>query len=625
MSTTVAAQNNVFAESFWSVDTTAQDILFKQHEKSTKTLISLSQFYKEFMHLENEYSRKFGSLISKLELPKHEYASTLKTSIDVFQDQCLKISESHSLQSRRVYDALQIPLQEIISERKAREKSMEIRIQQSWSSLLALKAKCISKSEKYEEIWNEICDLKNKRLTLDQIEVQKLEEKLDKMKIKMYQIREDNWNLVNKYNENLKNWLILWWESCNELQMEEEKRVRFIKANLWEFANILNMFCVEEDKYCDSIRTSLQDCSARKNVNLFSKQFKTGNKTFAPMTFVDFTKNEKRPLEENETQTFDPSRLPLLNKSSNKHNKRNPPPKIDETTETAFEMIGKSKELFKELQEEAQKEASQRKLKVPKPDEENLSEPSTNLMSNYSNPTTHTSISSNSFDESIQRNLDSQLNELTKSSHEIGRDDLTNKDTALGSRIESETTLNFNNRDILRDSMAPAQTNKNLKRKSLTNILKKAFNESPEKIKPDIFEYKQILPKGNTQRAYTSDKLLRNNSLMPTEDDIKKASRLMKPERRVSNSMRKSKSQYNMNNPRISLNDLPTTSIEGFPIIAHCKALYSYQAQLEEELSFKKRDILLVLHKQKDGWWFAESLNSKDSGLVPCNYLEEIH
>ncbi|TID25536.1 hypothetical protein CANINC_002926 [Pichia inconspicua] len=623
MSTIATVNNTAFAESFWSVDTTAQEILFKQHEKGTKTLNSLVQFYKEFMHLESEYSRKFNSIIGKLELPKHEYASTLKTSIDVFQEQCLKISESHSLQSRRVYDSLQIPLQEIVSERKAREKSMETRIQQSWSALLLLKANCVSKSEKYEEIWNEICNLKSKKLTLDQIELQRLDEKLEKMKKKMFQIREDNWNLVNKYNENLKNWLILWWESCNELQTEEEKRIRFIKANLWEFANILNTFCVEEDKYCDNIRTSLQDCSARKNVDIFSRQFKTGNETFAPMTFVDFTKNETRPLTEHTTQKFDPSQLPFPGKTPI-HTKRNPPPKLDETTETAFEMIGKSKELFKELQEEAQKEASQMRLKVPKADDENLSEPSTNVMSNYSNPTTHTSVSSESFNESIQKNFKTQLNEFTKGSHEAdGRDDINKPDTTMPGRPEDIS--NFENKNIFRESMIPAQgTDKNAKRKSLTNIFKKAFSETPERIKPEVFEYKQILPKSNTQHAYTAEKPLRPNSLMPTEEDIKKASKLMKPERRAKNSVRKSKSQYNMNNTRISLNDLPTTSIEGFPVIAHCKALYSYQAQIEEELSFKKRDILLVLHKQKDGWWFAENLSSNDSGLVPCNYLEEI-
>jgi len=51
------------------------------------------------------------------------------------------------------------------------------------------------------------------------------------------------------------------------------------------------------------------------------------------------------------------------------------------------------------------------------------------------------------------------------------------------------------------------------------------------------------------------------------------------------------------------------------------KAIYSYAAQNESELSFNEGDMLKILQKDESGWWFA-SLNDKE-GFVPANYIEE--
>ena len=57
-------------------------------------------------------------------------------------------------------------------------------------------------------------------------------------------------------------------------------------------------------------------------------------------------------------------------------------------------------------------------------------------------------------------------------------------------------------------------------------------------------------------------------------------------------------------------------------------ALYSYEAQNSDELSFKSDDKLIILNKNEDeengddcdGWWTATTIDSKE-GLVPNNYL----
>lgn len=51
--------------------------------------------------------------------------------------------------------------------------------------------------------------------------------------------------------------------------------------------------------------------------------------------------------------------------------------------------------------------------------------------------------------------------------------------------------------------------------------------------------------------------------------------------------------------------------------------MYMYQAQIPEELSFNKGDVLAITREQDDGWWEAEVLSKPGRlGLVPSNYLQ---
>ena len=69
-------------------------------------------------------------------------------------------------------------------------------------------------------------------------------------------------------------------------------------------------------------------------------------------------------------------------------------------------------------------------------------------------------------------------------------------------------------------------------------------------------------------------------------------------------------------------------------------ALYTYEAQNEDELSFKCFDKLIILNKYEDdedenrqqaidgekidlndGWWLAKHVGTNQQGLVPRNYL----
>ncbi|KAG7207393.1 hypothetical protein KM043_009047 [Ampulex compressa] len=55
------------------------------------------------------------------------------------------------------------------------------------------------------------------------------------------------------------------------------------------------------------------------------------------------------------------------------------------------------------------------------------------------------------------------------------------------------------------------------------------------------------------------------------------------------------------------------------PNVERVMALYPYQAQNEDELSFEKGDVITVLTKDGESWWKGE-LNGL-SGVFPCNYV----
>lgn len=61
-----------------------------------------------------------------------------------------------------------------------------------------------------------------------------------------------------------------------------------------------------------------------------------------------------------------------------------------------------------------------------------------------------------------------------------------------------------------------------------------------------------------------------------------------------------------------------------------CKALYDYEKQNDEEITFKEDDILYIIETDDPDWWKAQlKIPSLDQagpvGLVPSNYVEEVN
>ena len=50
---------------------------------------------------------------------------------------------------------------------------------------------------------------------------------------------------------------------------------------------------------------------------------------------------------------------------------------------------------------------------------------------------------------------------------------------------------------------------------------------------------------------------------------------------------------------------------------------YDYDSRTEDDLGFKKGDLLYIISTEDADWWFAQHKDSGDKGFVPSNYIAE--
>ncbi|XP_060634507.2 nostrin [Anolis sagrei] len=76
--------------------------------------------------------------------------------------------------------------------------------------------------------------------------------------------------------------------------------------------------------------------------------------------------------------------------------------------------------------------------------------------------------------------------------------------------------------------------------------------------------------------------------------------------------------------PAPSSNSMPATSLHpqnGDSICGTCTALYDYCTEREDELCLHKGDVIVIHHKEEDGWWYGSVKGKR--GIFPGTYVEE--
>ena len=50
---------------------------------------------------------------------------------------------------------------------------------------------------------------------------------------------------------------------------------------------------------------------------------------------------------------------------------------------------------------------------------------------------------------------------------------------------------------------------------------------------------------------------------------------------------------------------------------------YDYEPRTDGDLSFKKGDLMYIIHTYEDDWWYARFKNGESEGYIPSNYVAE--
>ena len=71
---------------------------------------------------------------------------------------------------------------------------------------------------------------------------------------------------------------------------------------------------------------------------------------------------------------------------------------------------------------------------------------------------------------------------------------------------------------------------------------------------------------------------------------------------------------------RRGLRPLPGPPETDWPLFV---SKYDYDSRTEDDLSFRKGDLLYIISTEDADWWFAQHKDSGDKGFVPSNYIAE--
>ena len=52
-------------------------------------------------------------------------------------------------------------------------------------------------------------------------------------------------------------------------------------------------------------------------------------------------------------------------------------------------------------------------------------------------------------------------------------------------------------------------------------------------------------------------------------------------------------------------------------------AKYDYDPRTEDNLGFRKGDLLYIINTEEGDWWYAQHKDNGDKGFVPSNYIAE--
>ncbi|ORZ09605.1 hypothetical protein BCR42DRAFT_358885 [Absidia repens] len=253
-----------FSDSFWDEEDRGIDILTEKLTNSEQTCQDLKKIYEIRAQIEKDYGERLLELshytLGEIEL------GTLAMSMQRIPFAFETTARAHIDMAEQLNTTLEAPLTSFLKEQceliNARSHQME--------NSKHLKDMHQTHVEKAKQAHDEIQELLKQK--------QENGEDVETVKNSLALADRDWQHSVEILQEVTDKFSLDWKITCDLYQDLEERRINFIRSNVWAFANMMSSVYIVDDRGCEGIRTGLEATDVRKDINDFILKYGTSVK-----------------------------------------------------------------------------------------------------------------------------------------------------------------------------------------------------------------------------------------------------------------------------------------------------------------------------------------------------------
>ncbi|CAO3595423.1 unnamed protein product [Absidia cylindrospora] len=253
-----------FSDSFWDEEDRGIDILTEKLTNSEQTCQDLKKIYEIRAHIEKDYGERLLELshytLGEIEL------GTLAMSMQRIPFAFETTARAHIDMAEQLNTTLETPLSSFLKEQceliNARSHQME--------NSKHLKDMHQTHVENAKQAHDEIQELLKQK--------QENGEDVETVKNSLALADRDWQHSVEILQEVTDKFSLDWKITCDLYQDLEERRINFIRSNVWAFANMMSSVYIVDDRGCEGIRTGLEATDVRQDINDFILKYGTSVK-----------------------------------------------------------------------------------------------------------------------------------------------------------------------------------------------------------------------------------------------------------------------------------------------------------------------------------------------------------
>lgn len=609
---------NRWENNFWGPDEVGYKRVMQHMHHAKLTLEELQQFYKERLHIEQDYAKRLGSLarkpIGSKDLP------TIKNSFETVRSTTQAMSASHETVARTIREQILQPLEKFSASLRDRRKAIELNMVQLTKARAHETALTEKEHARYKDECNRICTLKAQQLMLSDRELERNNDKLEKAEIQVESFERKYQESLRTLAASVETWNREWRATCNSLQDLEVERLSFLQKSLWGVANAVSAACVSDDQACETIRAALEFYNPEQDIELFSEQAGTGDKIPVPSEFVNYRNGFSQAPNQGQ---YTVARFGSL----------------DDTTVPDLAVPSPSASSSGKFSTAPSPAASSTFVGDAGAEGQNQKRKSWALpfkRQSASDQYRNANLSSNSIDELTLMSKPASRTSPTHSYQEIANAKPPHPYAPADSEPIHPAGVPTG---ASQSSKGRAYVSAKPRPYSYVQPVQSSFMTAPVELsapsKPDIqtswvndVNNEDPLVAALAKLKVEPTKARPKSSYVPTSTSLGPglAQRAQSHSPNATIDGGTSTTRRNVHRKEVgSMTSLPAFTSTNEPVIQHAIAMYDYRGRANEyaELSFRKGDMLLVVEKQQDGWWYCEINGTTSSGLAPGNFLKD--